>query len=715
MKICLLSDLHLTFYKTSIQYDAFRFALDSIEREKAELVLVAGDFTSDGNVFAAKRFVKRMSELAVPAFFIAGDADHRTPKNISYINDLVSPCKNTVNGQTVLLLHDVTGHIPPEDFDTLEKAQAGDIIVLHHPPEQLLDDSRTRFNNWRAKHKENHVFFGHMHRALEDAYTHCLQALDPDTASGENPAVTYFDTETGAITKDYYFCPPPSDLSRYLGIAAYHPLEDIAYAAEHRIPSIELMKNAAEYDKTALLTAVSTWRKAGGKNLCLHAPEVWVDHGIKLDETAWETFIGLAMYLGVDRVTLHVPNVQLEVILKNRNLLDTIAEVLTKRFAMLPDRCVIGIENLCMSNADRAETSRRFGYLPEECVEFMKHLQNKCPRKIGICLDIGHVCNNGSFSFRSPLGTWYGELGKYVIAYHIHEIDLSGSENSAYLPFTELYGSPISLASFFRCQNVGILNKAPIILNIREKDAYQTTVKLFENESKRMVHDLHTHSFYSACGKDRPEKIIGAALQNSVRILGFADHSYGIGDRKTYYARKMHDFASKYADRIKILVGIEIPTLPGHFDITEPALLADYDYCLVEHILEDTSVVGQELITFCNRLPKPCGIAHTDLFKYFEKYGLDPAKTLAEMAKHGIFWEMNVSYDSVHHYKEHDYVKDFMQDPVKLALVRDAGVAVGVGSDCHRADEYIGKRVHDMYDFLVENGIKTADKLFWHE
>jgi hypothetical protein len=73
---------------------------------------------------------------------------------------------------------------------------------------------------------------------------------------------------------------------------------------------------------------------------------------------------------------------------------------------------------------------------------------------------------------------------------------------------------------------------------------------------------------------------------------------------------------------------------------------------------------------------------------------------------------MNVSYDSIHKYREHAYVADFVQDEQKQKIIRDAGVYVSVGFDSHRHEDYAGYRVYAMYDFLKQNRIRTVDELF---
>ena len=119
----------------------------------------------------------------------------------------------------------------------------------------------------------------------------------------------------------------------------------------------------------------------------------------------------------------------------------------------------------------------------------------------------------------------------------------------------------------------------------------------------------------------------------------------------------------------------------------------------------------ENLLFRCKKHKILCGIAHTDLFEYCDMYGYDYEDFFRRMAENNIFWEMNVSYDSIHHYREHQYVKDFMTDESKIALVKNSGVYVSIGFDGHRLEDYDGFRVHEMYDFLKENGIKTIDEV----
>ena len=95
-----------------------------------------------------------------------------------------------------------------------------------------------------------------------------------------------------------------------------------------------------------------------------------------------------------------------------------------------------------------------------------------------------------------------------------------------------------------------------------------------------MIQDLHSHSYYSLCGKDNPEELIKAAIAGGIEVFGITDHNNGIGfgnkearaaspdvvsNRYNPYAlRKYYDhidlLKEKYAEKITVLRGIELAT-----------------------------------------------------------------------------------------------------------------------------------------------------------
>ena len=91
---------------------------------------------------------------------------------------------------------------------------------------------------------------------------------------------------------------------------------------------------------------------------------------------------------------------------------------------------------------------------------------------------------------------------------------------------------------------------------------------------------LHTHSTFSD-GKSTMEEQVLSAIEKGFASVGFSDHSYTAFDlsycmkleQVPAYRQTILDLAEKYADRIEILMGLE---LDGYSDIPEEK----YDYLI---------------------------------------------------------------------------------------------------------------------------------------
>jgi len=243
-----------------------------------------------------------------------------------------------------------------------------------------------------------------------------------------------------------------------------------------------------------------------------------------------------------------------------------------------------------------------------------------------------------------------------------------------------------------------------------------------------MKQDLHSHTYYSFCGADRPEAIVEAAITGGIELFGICDHAYGVGHgRLAVYqaAERGKDFADygrtleryydhisllkgKYAGRIKVLSGIEINTqrnLP-QAALPDGADVSFFDYCLIENLDDANSITGGDIFSFAKRCGcQACGIAHTDLFAHIERLGADPLDYFQRMAEEHIFWEMNVSYDQIHNYREHAYVKRFLVDEAQQEIVRKSGARLSVGFDGHRVGDYRPDRVVDCCNTLQTLGL----------
>ena len=711
MKICLMCDLHLPSNRNALQYRVLDWAIEDICRKEPDCILYAGDATCDGDISTYQYFIEKMIRLDIPFIYIPGNSDLRCIESREDIYKTASCCKNTVGEISVFAVNDSDGKIPDEAFNIIESADHNDIVFMHHPLYVFSDEDRRKFIDWRKRHKDTVLFYGHLHKsASDDGITVSLQAMDPDKAIGECPCITYYETETRALRKAYYFAPVPLDFHDYLGVSCYSTLEHIDLAIDNGLHAIELRTSCIKTDWDLLEKSVKKWRENGGKDLSIHFPDVEYRNG-DMRTNAIDQFVELVNRLKIDRITQHVPRVSVAEVKKDSGVLDVICDYLAEKFNTIDHPVVIGVENMHMTSQDTPNDSRRFGYIPEECLQFMRTLSLRCAHKVGINFDFGHARNNIPYSQKYQISTWLSQIGPYAVGYHIHQVIRGHGAFDNHTAITDVYGGLISYASFFKCWSDGTANKAPVIMEMRQEGAYDISLQTFRRHRERNVFDIHTHTHYSFCGKDKPDTLIVKAIEQGISVLGICDHSYGIGQRKREYIQLLHDLAEKYKDSIKLLCGIEIATLPHKYDIKDARQIDGCDYCLIEHITDPKSIVGANLFQFCENLGIPCGIAHTDLFSYCDMYGYEYEDFFSKMAERNIFWEMNVSYDSVHHYREHAYVADFVADGQKIEIIKNAGVTVSIGSDCHRCEEYSGEPVYRMYDFLQSKGIRMFDSL----
>ena len=245
-----------------------------------------------------------------------------------------------------------------------------------------------------------------------------------------------------------------------------------------------------------------------------------------------------------------------------------------------------------------------------------------------------------------------------------------------------------------------------------------------------MIQDLHSHTYYSFCGRDKPEAVVEAAIAGGIELFGISDHNYGVGfgNAAVFFGGRPFPFSydrmlaryfdhmslvrDRYAGRIRILIGLEVCTLGGpehpYDALPEDADVSCFDYCLLEHIDKPESIVT-DLFAYAKSLRCPVtGLAHTDLFSHMARIGADPYDYLSRMAEAGIFWEMNVSYDSIHGYRIHPYMLDFFEDEAKQDLVRRTGVPISIGFDGHRVEDYLPERVKEYNLRLDGLGVKKA-------
>ena len=466
MKICIMEDLHLPYHKDALQYEALAFYLSDMQKNGADLLIVPGDFTADGNRETAARFFSALASLPIPVIVMTGNADYRNPETAEYFRTVTAPPRHTFGEYTILALRDGEGSIPAEDLALLDAIDAKTLVFLHHPIDSLKEPCRAHLRSFRDRNPEVPLFVGHAHVDKREGNTFFLNASDPDKAIGEEPCIYYYDTETAALSKTHFSCKIPSDFASYVGISAFRPLADLAYAAKAGLYAVEFRPSVIGEDRESLLRGIREFRAHGGKVLSFHFPSLAERDGSIADAADLLAFSEFVSVCGGDRVTIHAPSVPLRMLKEDPALLPRIADLAAAAIEALPAGCEIGIENMHMAAGDTPE-DRRFGYTPEECRLFIEMLRARTAHPIGFHFDTGHARNNMPLSQIYTQSIWMAELGMEIAGYHIHQVLLENGKFVNHYPITEPYGALISYATFFRMWESGRMKKAPVFLEIR--------------------------------------------------------------------------------------------------------------------------------------------------------------------------------------------------------------------------------------------------------
>jgi histidinol phosphatase-like PHP family hydrolase len=244
-----------------------------------------------------------------------------------------------------------------------------------------------------------------------------------------------------------------------------------------------------------------------------------------------------------------------------------------------------------------------------------------------------------------------------------------------------------------------------------------------------MIQDLHAHTYYSFCSKDKPEKVIEGAIAGGIQQFGICDHNYGVGCARTEfcwdqgsklnadygktlerYYDHMRLLKDKYSKRINLLCGIEICTLKGKdsYALPHSADVSFFDFALLENLDHPQSITEGDLFAYAKRCGCPVGVAHTDMFAFIESRGEDPYRYFKRMAEAGIFWEMNVNYDSLHNFQNHAYVTEFFKNKQQQEIIKKTGVRLSVGFDGHIVSEYKPAKVKAACKLIQDMGIHLA-------
>ncbi len=494
-RIAVLADMHVSCVAGTAQEAALDWALGVLVGEMPDIVVVAGDATAAGTREAAGIVRAKMDEAGLPFRIVPGNSDRRTPRDWEAVCRFLTLSEPFVNDECALIAIDTSDEtIPPGERRAVEDliARAGArqvVLVMHHGPSALKGEDRAWLLPYLESGRIGLVIVGHHHRDGEEilgrAAVHTVRGLDPDKAVGGPPAVTIFEIDRGDRRRREVAWPAGdvggwsgqerAEFVHNLGFSCMdQTLRGLDEAAKRGVFAVELRGGEAlGVDREALLDALGRWRGAGGGYLSVHLPNlVWDEAAQEVRGLAgWQGALDLVEAVGAEAVTVHVPRVGVGDMQPGSRAWEAFLSVCRRCLeSATAGGTVVGVENLHMAKGEAADESRGFGYLPEECLGWVRALREATgsPR-VGFHLDIGHARNNPPFSKRLALGQWYALVGAEVTGYHIHQVVMDGDDMRNHHPFRGAFGPLISLSSFFWAWHGGQLNHAPVFLEIRDE------------------------------------------------------------------------------------------------------------------------------------------------------------------------------------------------------------------------------------------------------
>jgi sugar phosphate isomerase/epimerase len=410
---------------------------------------------------------------------------------------LVTPKKLELDDAVILALDLSNGALCENDVALCEKEFASSggkkiIIATHQPPDfQGGRHYKTGpFTLFLAGHRhKDDVIYG------DDYAVHVVRGLDPDKASGGPPCLSFFNLSHGKWTRhDEIFAGGSPDVfddkdrrefMELLGISCMdEPVDTMKHAGDHSIRCVEVRSRESMFS-SGLAEAISSWRDSGGRVLSLHMPglQLCPDTASVINPAAWQYLIESGVKLGINQLTVHAPGVPVSRMKTGSQARRAVVQFLARCLVpVLKKGIIIGIENMHVRNGEPFDERRNFGYLPDECLEFIRELKKELGHNnIGAMIDTGHARNNRPFSKRIGVSDWYARLGKEAVGYHVHQVKNEKGGMTNHLGFEGLYGPLVSLSGFFWAWKTGQLRHAPVFVEVRDMAARLRTVKLLHD------------------------------------------------------------------------------------------------------------------------------------------------------------------------------------------------------------------------------------------
>lgn len=487
-KIAVLCDMHLSG-KETIQYTFLQRAVERMKQDDIRVVLCLGDMTSFGQLGALEVYQESMKDFK--HYDIMGNAEVRDLATRECLQEKLETVEFKIGGRTVYGLNTPDREIALEDRERLCNIKDGDIVLLHHAPQKLVEDSR----DWITALMERNaiiILHAHEHCASEGFSGKSriigFRALDPDKALGGFPSISYLEiSDTFIGIKECTFginSNVMEDLSNYFGLSCVDNHKDVKYAIENSIKYIELRCNARDWQPDMdLLPLLDEWRRKTNGYLSMHFPNLQWENGTLKGKEQWINAIEYALLVKADSLTIHPPRVNNTEMYKGGDAWNELLNLYANAVKSMPHNVKIGIENIHVSKNDTCDEYRPFGVIPEDVLAWIDAINEavECKECVGHVLDVGHARNNKSFAQKYPIGSWYDIMGNKTVAYHIHQVTRTEKGLKNHCAIENWFGPMINYTSFFWCWEQGIINHVPVFLEVKGSENFEKSMLAFDN------------------------------------------------------------------------------------------------------------------------------------------------------------------------------------------------------------------------------------------
>ena len=197
-RIAVTADIHLSDAPGTAQAAALAWALEWLQEQAPNLMIVAGDATAAGTRDQSDLILAALGHSLLRYQVVPGNSDLRSAAESVEVSERLTVTTPFMNDECAVLAFDSTPlAIPPDLRRELETfvAAAGDrsvVLICHHPLPYFEEEDRAWLESLLGRIERGAFIAGHAHvdheQHLGAVLVRQIRGLDPDKASGRPPS-----------------------------------------------------------------------------------------------------------------------------------------------------------------------------------------------------------------------------------------------------------------------------------------------------------------------------------------------------------------------------------------------------------------------------------------------------------------------------------------------------------------------------------------------